>query len=370
MKPRLHLWSCAVAMLTAIPVFAQTAGREPSGDNQPERPRQRGRDRGGDERRGDRGGFRDRMQRMRDATPEQLRQMRIDGWVDMLTRTYDLSDQQRAQVKAEVTKIGDEYRASLGKDAEEMDKLDKEMRDYWRQQAESRANADGPDANGENADRGARRRGRGPRGNPMDDPKFRELAERMRGLREQHPIDWQGGIDRIESLLPAEQAAKGRERREQWMNQRQNRGNPGNDPELGPTRRGGRRNRDNARADASSNGPLAGGARSQSPVLAAPTAPPHPWDVYTNQFIARLQLTASQATSAHAIVKELKDREVAVRRSQTDARAAAEKIVDSQAKAKKLQEMDAPVDALFAELKTRLEGLLTAAQRENLPKGK
>jgi hypothetical protein len=95
----------------------------------------------------------------------------------------------------------------------------------------------------------------------------------------------------------------------------------------------------------------------------AEVIPPHPWDVYTDKFIALYKLSDSQTTAARAIVKGLKEREAGVRKTQISARAGADRLLDSKARTAKIAELDAPIDAMFKELKTRLDALLTAEQR-------
>src|SRR5438105_14381072 len=154
------------------------------------------------------------------------------------------------------------------------------------------------------------------RPNPMDDPKFRDIMDRMQQIQQRHPIDWEDGLKRIEAMLPPEQAAAGRTRREQWMAQNGNAGGPwggpgagrwggagpggwgranrdNNDPNSAPgDDRRGRRNRRRSpdqqpgtpdqqnKPGVQSSGGVAGEA-----TPAVITLPTHPWDTYTATFI-------------------------------------------------------------------------------------
>lgn len=373
-----HIHRCVISALVLIIAASQSFAQPqdpPQGERR--RPRQReGGPRGPGEGRGERGegegegrgrgrgrGGRDFGRRMMEATPEEARQMRIDGWVQMLTRTYELSEEQQAKVKAEVTKISDEYRASLGKDAEEMDKIGQQMRDYWRQ----RRDAAESDEGGEGRDRR--------RGNPWEDPKFQELMGKMREIQEKHPIDWEGSIERVESLLPPEQAAKGRERREERMNQWRERANGNNDPELGPVnrrgrggRRGPQREGDRGPREERRGGPNRPGEAPRGPLAGPaapiPPAPPsHPWDAYVERFIDSHQLSESQAASARSIAKDMKHQAAALRESMV-----ADKDMGGEARAKMRKELEARLEKMFEDMKARLQGLLTAEQRAGIKK--
>ncbi len=256
--------------------------------------------------------WRERMERMDNATPQERREMRIDRQVAMLTRTYDLTEQQQAMVQAEVERMSKEYQQSLGSDAEGMDRLRQEMRNFWRERIRNRQD-----------DRPNRWR------SLMDDPKFAELRDRMRAMREKYSFDWQASIEQIEKLLPEKQVAAGRERRLQWL-----------------SRWGQRRAR-----------------RSPSQVEPQAFLSVDSWDEYTRNFIEKYGLDSAQIATARAILKDVKERAVTVRRTQEDVRQELDLMADGQEKVKRMQVLDEPIKALFAELKARLDRLVTERQR-------
>ena len=51
---------------------------------------------------------------MADASREQRLEMRVDWQVSMMTRTYDLTEEQQERVRAEVARMSDEYRQAMG----------------------------------------------------------------------------------------------------------------------------------------------------------------------------------------------------------------------------------------------------------------
>ena len=118
----------------------------------------------------------------------------------MFTRTYELTDKQQVKVRAEIQQMEKERRESLGPAAEQLDRAQEQMQQYWRKRM----------AGGDNDGRRAWREA-------MDDEEFAKLREKLQSLREQTSFDWQEHNERIEKLLPAEQVEAGRKRREEWM---------------------------------------------------------------------------------------------------------------------------------------------------------
>src|SRR5207244_11689426 len=98
------MWTLAFS----APAWAQSGGdaQKPPGDGQQQDDEARRRE------------WRDRMDRMRNASPEARDQMRADGYVRMLTRTYELTDEQQKQVREEVVRSEKEYREALGGEGE------------------------------------------------------------------------------------------------------------------------------------------------------------------------------------------------------------------------------------------------------------
>ena len=277
--------------------------------------------------------WRERREQMASATPEERQKMRLDWRVSMLTRTYELSEEQQGMVRAERKRMNDERRKSLGPDAEKLDRLREQMRQYWRERMGS------DDNDGRRAWRGM-----------MDDEEFTKLRDQMRFLRERTSFDWQERNERIEKLLPAEQVEAGRKRREEmmsrWTDRRENgegRGRWGD----GDLRGGwGERWRDRRR-------------QRETRV----TPPVDSWDEFTRNFIEKYGFDSAQSSTAGAILKDVKGQATTLQRNQQDTRASLETVEDRVERARRAAELDEPISALFTELKTRLESLVTERQR-------
>ena len=339
-----------LAILFLVP-SAATAQAPPQDD-----PSAQDRSERGDRGRSDRGSRRDerrrRWERYNNATPTERAQMRVERLVDMSSRVYELDESQKVMVRQEILQMQAERRVAMGADADTYDKLREEMVEFWRSQRdESSADED-------------RRSRRERRREMRSNPEYRELRRKMRDIENKYPIDWETAAKRVEALLPPEQAERGRARRAErearWRDRRGDRERRGSDPQ---TERG------------VVAGDSAGSA--QNPVGNAPAQQPaqpetgqtaakavHPWETYTNEFIARYQLTPTQVNSAHAILRDLMQRAAQIETTLADRIAEAEKVADSVSRRKRLAELRAPIDSLFVELKGRLDGLLTAAQRQ------
>ncbi len=277
--------------------------------------------------------WRGRMEQMASATPRERQEMRLDWRVSMLTRTYELSEEQQGTVRAELKQMNDERRESLGPDAEKLDRVREEMRQYWRKRMGS------DDNDGRRAWRGM-----------MDDEEFTKLRDQMRSLRERTSFDWQESNERIEMLLPAEQVEAGRKRREEmmtrWTARREN-GDRGGRWGNGDSRGAwGERWRERRRA---------------REALATP--PVDSWDEFTRNFTEKYGFDSAQSSAAGAILKDVKGQANTIQKKQQDARASLETVEDRGERAQRTAELDEPVSALFAELKTRLESLVTERQR-------
>jgi len=97
---------------------------------------------------------------------------------------------------------------------------------------------------------------------------------------------------------------------------------------------------------------------------ASPARPLSDWEKYVRDFIKRYDLTPSQTNAALSILKELTSRAVQIEKANRDQQAAAERITDAKERRRRLLELSKPVEGLFGELNRRLDGLLTAAQRQ------
>ncbi len=336
-----------ILALCVSPVWAQSEQPDSTGNGEPTR---RSRDRVREGRR-ERGPREDRTERPRregerrrnwdqfqSATPDERRQMRLDQMVQQAARLYDLDDAQKEVVRSQIEMMQAERRAKMGAEADEYDQLRAKMFDHWRHAREN-----------------AGERARDPKywEEVRLDPQMQETRKRVRELEAKYPFNFDKQLKRIETLLPADQVAKGRER---W--DARNRG--GDEGGRDMRRRAERERR--ARGDQAARG-------DRSPATVAPgnplpppkvAPPPHPWEIHTRRFIEQYQLTESQSAAAMGVLKDMRQRADQVEQL-TASRLAA--VSDSAGKKKLEDESKQQVESLFGELKQRLESLLTAAQR-------
>ena len=352
--------------------LAQAQPDQPQGDDSGQPRQDQGRRRG--RRNGptdaERQQWRERQERMRNATPEERRKMMLDGWMDMTTRGYELTADQQATVRKEMEAMDAERRAKMGAEADEYDKLRAQQFEMWAKLAEQGGNND-EQQGGPQAWRRMR-----------ENPEYQKIQQRIDELDQKYPFDMMASIQRIEKLIPEEQVKKAHarfeEQRAQWQQrQDQNQGN----------RRGNRRDRQRGqdRPGEASPPPPAGGAdkpaadagkakadaeraAAEAAKRAAETPPPaaapmHPWEKYVREFIARYELSEAQATSAQAVLKDVMKRAAQIEATYAKQIAEAEQIKDRAARETRLKELNKPMDQLFDELKRRLDTLLTAQQR-------
>lgn len=314
--------------------------------------------------------WRERREQMRNATPEERVQMRLDRMVNMTARLYELDDSQTEQVRAEIVRMQAEREAAMGPDAAEYNRLRSEMAEYWARQDRTPAGA--IDESGESR----RERWR----NLRDDPEFRRIRDGLRAIEEKYPFDFDTAARRVEALLPVEQAEKGRERREQqrngWRVRRDDEaGRDGQRRRRFEERQQRRETRSQQTIDPRLRSDVPAAAVEQPALEQAAAAPQavqpapapralHPWEEYVRRFISQHELTAAQTTSAMAIFRDVRTRAAQIEAAQADHRTQAAQIPDVTARQNRLKELDAPIEQLFTELKQRLDGLLTAAQRQ------
>jgi len=87
------------------------------------------------------------------------------------------------------------------------------------------------------------------------------------------------------------------------------------------------------------------------------------WERYVRDFIKTYDCTPEQTHSALSILGELKDRASRHERAATAQTDRANSIKDRRKRKKRLDEINAPINRLFNQLKRRLDGLLTSHQR-------
>ena len=327
---------------------------------------------------------RERWRRYREASPEERGRMRNERMVEMATRAYELDESQKELVRTEIEIIRAERRQAMGPKAEEYDKLREQMFDRWRQ----RRRDVGDDVNW----REMRRRMR-------DNPEYQKLRERMREIEREHPFDWQDSLDRVETLLPAEQAAKGRARLDERFSRRRERRERaraerlkaemeakvaelkvlserdpfGNDAKLREARLqvllADARKRvadENLSEDVRKRIlEMIERAERASKATEAPKPPPlHPWEKHVREFIETHDLTAAQQAAAMSILKDVRNRAGQIEQVNESKIAEAKRLEDKAEREKRLAKLNEPIERLFDELQIRLDGLLTAAQRK------
>lgn len=312
--------------------------------------------------------WREQMQKYRSASPEERRQLRLERYVVMTARMYELDDTQKGVVRNEIQMMAEERRAAMGPDAEDYDRVRDQMAEFW---AAGQHSADGKNDPGDPRSRWQEMR---------RDPKFRELRDRMREFETKYPFDWQASMARIEKLLPEKQVEKARAKwqdRRGWTERRdRERRNRGDRPDDIKTLRE-RAERAGKAGDLERSKRLLAEADRRAAVLGerdtltegkpeeTPPAPRpiHPWEKYAQEFGERHDLSPGQAASVDSILKESLTRAGQIESANAARIAEAERIEDSAVREKRLAELNRPIEQLFDELKMRLDGLLTAAQR-------
>lgn len=361
-------WSAPLAQVQPEQPAQQEENRR---EDRRQRGDRRGINRGG---RGDRGFGRGGPPDFRNMSPEERRRMRDERMLEMTARTYDLSEDQKSLVRSEMQKMRDERKMLMGADYERYEQLREQMFNFWQ--------------NREGGDRGGRG---GPDWERMrNDPEFAKIRDEIRTLDQKYPFDFQAAMQRVESLLPPDQAAKGRkqfeERRQSWEARRQERDNEIRDAMQKAIQQyqeaAARGDTDAVRKildDADSQierqwmsddlkrqlRDQVNSARAQAGVnLPKPVeAAEHPWDKLVREFTAQYGLSANQQSAAAAILKDVRNRASQVELTNASKIAAAKEISDSKEREAKMKELNAPIAKLEQELKIRLDGLLTAEQR-------
>ncbi len=98
-----------------------------------------------------------------------------------------------------------------------------------------------------------------------------------------------------------------------------------------------------------------------APLAVAP--PLDDWDKHVAQTAERFQFTEAQVTTARSILKDLRRRAYQYQMSRSADFARAHLITDAKVRQTEMSRLNKPIDALFSELKVRLDSLLTAEQR-------
>jgi len=299
--------------------------------------------------------------------------MRADRLVEMAGRTYELTDEQRTLVKGEIEKMGEERKALMGADYDRYQQLREQMFSYWR-------------------DRSANEGEGRPDWRAMrNNPEFQKLREELRSLEQKYPLDWDASMRRVESLLPPEQAAKGREafesRRTRWQGRRERREAEAREvvqeaiSESEKALAEGKREKAREALDRAARRAERGGMSDevrgelqnrvtetrQRLGIDAPevrVAEEHAWEKEAREFAAKHDFSPVQQSAVQAILKDVRSRAAQIEVANAPQIAAAEQITDVKEREAKQKELKAPIEELHAELKVRLDRLLTAEQRK------
>ena len=102
-----------------------------------------------------------------------------------------------------------------------------------------------------------------------------------------------------------------------------------------------------------------------------PPAPPlDKWDKFVDDRAATYGFSESQVTKSQAILRDLRRRAEHYRLSRSDDFATAARIEDRKKRTEAESQLNEPLDAMFSELKQRIDNLATIAQRAKLDSGK
>ncbi|MEK6644680.1 MAG: hypothetical protein AABZ08_12320 [Planctomycetota bacterium] len=279
-----------------------------------------------------------RRERLIEPRPESMNdrdRQRYERMLESAARLYNLDELQRAMVRNQIDAMSAERRAAMGADAIEYDRLREEVR-------KMQSLPGGVESTPESRRTHLR--------DLRNDPQFRDVRAKLNEFENKYPIDMESAIERVEKLIPPEQAEAGRKRRDERMSafrqrreQRQQRTAATSQPTTAP----------------SSLEPL------EQP--APPPAPLHPWELLVRRFISDHGLTDAQSNAALAMLREVRSRASQIEKTQTDRVTDANALRDAEARKKSLADLNKPYDELFDELKNRLDSLLTAAQRAQSP---
>lgn len=398
---------CVLGILLSIGATSAMAQQAPDEGRSDRRGRQRGsdtgrRDRGsreqrtdgrsGESRNSDGGRNRGRGDRGGPSsfTPEGREHMynhMVDRYVDRATRSYELTDAQKQQVRAQLEEVKAAQRAWSAPRAAEMQNLFGRLHQFHETERS---------------------------GGQVDPAERQELESRLRVIREESPLmNSDRVVKEIEKVLPPEQVERGRpkwdaehqeserrmqEARTRWDQRRQeSRNTPspaqnaeGDAPQAGAGTAGGapaagdrhrsfdRQHGDSRRGDHSDGGRYSrrgsrrgeGGGNGEEVGAAQPELtsreqrlqrserPVGPWEQYVQDFERTYQLDAAQQATAESVLRELQTRRTSYEQSHR---------VDydnvGKTGSQSLEELNKPVVAMFDELKLRLIRIPSSAQR-------
>lgn len=254
-----------------------------------------------------RGDDRGRFAPRRPITPEERAEMydrMAQRYLDRFGEQYEVTDDQRAHLEAELEKARAEHEEYIAPLREEADELMEKMRRAMERRRE---------------------------GETLDREEMREAGRRLYQIRSGSPLMNFGALrERLESRLPDEQVEVGRRKQEE---RRERMREFWNRREGDPREGGGTRMRDS-------------------------------WERYFDRFVDVYDLDESQKSAAGAIFRNYTSRRDAYLADKKDAFAEAENLEDRDARREQRQKLNAPVDEMFTELRAKLDQIPTAAQKE------
>lgn len=315
----------------------------------------------------------------REITPEDRERFydrMIERQMERFSRNYELDDQQQQQVRAKLEDLRVEQRTFTEQHWPEF----QSMREEMRQAREQRR--------------------------PPDPQRREEMRQRFESLRSQSPLfNTDRVAGEIEQMLPAEQAERGRarrqaeqaereqrrqqfreqfeqrrgeweQRREEWRQRRERgegfgrRAGPADTVEGQPEAITGGDDDDSRHERRGEGGGPAESASPTAQTMAGqstggiPENPIGPWEQYVREFIQRYQLDPAQQATAQSVLREVLKRRVSYEQSHRLDFAAARKITNSSERDGRLAELNKPVVSMFDELKRRLNHIPSSAQRQ------
>lgn len=295
--------------------------------------------------------------------PERLQKVRetldrrIEHYVNWLGRMYELTPEQQEQVRKRLTDLREEHLKYGPQVAPEIERLRADVNFY---NAQAR------------------------KGQPVPKEKIKELKDNLTALMDKAPMNFSNVIAETEKLLPAPQVAAGRVRQEEFR-ERNREASERERRKMPPPMQTGveplRPYIDEPKAPtappvdrpaqaAGEPGPAAGpGARPVTPAAAGQDTrvtviPLDDWARHVQGFINRYKLNTQQAEQAWQIYGELHKRAAEYRTARGADYAAIERVTDPKLHNEELAAMDKPIQEMFTELKNRIEGIPTEAQRK------
>ena len=161
----------------------------------------------------------------------------------------------------------------------------------------------------------------------------RGIEERRQEIKREHPFDWSDVADRIEDILPQEQAIRGRQRLAERF------------PFTISSRHS-----EKLGADKPTTGDRASDIDR--------------WGAYVREFTARHQLTQGQSSAAASILGEVRAQDARLTHAMRDEVAHYQARANEESARRRREVFQFDIDDLFEGFKARLDGLLTTAQKQ------